>query len=201
MKIVKDLIQNEIVIEKSRFITHIKRINSIDEANDFLKEIKKKYYDATHNCVAIVFDGFARSSDDGEPSGTAGVPILEVLKKNDITDTICIVTRYFGGVKLGAGGLIRAYSKSASEALKKAVFVEKKLLEEYIFTYDYSDISKVEKILKKYSIIEETIYEVKVTSKFLILNNKEQLIKELCDALKMTVNLTYLKNVNYDIPV
>lgn len=199
MKIVKDLVQNEIIIEKSRFITHLKRINNIDEANEFIKEIKKKYYDATHNCVALILDGNARSSDDGEPSGTAGVPILEALKKNDITDTICIVTRYFGGIKLGAGGLIRAYSKSASEALKKASFIEKRILEEYTLSYDYSSIAKIDKILRKYTIIIDTKYNEIVTTKFLILDNKESLITELNDALKGNISLEYITNVPYYI--
>ena len=201
MKIVKDLVQNEIIIEKSRFITHLKRINSIDEANEFIKEIKKKYYDATHNCVALVLDGNARSSDDGEPSGTAGVPILEALKKNDLTDTICIVTRYFGGIKLGAGGLIRAYSKSANEAIKKASFIEKRILEEYMLSYDYSSIAKIDKILRKYTIIINTEYNEIVTSKFLILDNKDALITELNDALKGKLSLEYISNVSYDISI
>lgn len=199
MKIVKDLVINEIIIEKSRFITYLKRINNMDEANEFIKEIRKKHYDATHNCLALVFDGNARSSDDGEPSGTAGVPILEVLKKNDITDTICIVTRYFGGIKLGAGGLIRAYSKSASEALKCASFIEKRTLPLYKLNYSYSDISKIDKILRKYTIINNTSYEVEVSTEFLVLNDFNSLQNELIDALKGNVNLEYIKDVDYDI--
>ena len=102
MKIVKDEVINEIIIEKSRFITYLKRVDNIDEANDYLAQIKKKHYDATHHCSALIIDEVMRSNDNGEPSGTAGVPILDVLKKNDINKTICVVVRYFGGIKLGA---------------------------------------------------------------------------------------------------
>ena len=88
MKIVESETINEIIIEKSRFITYLKQVNSIDEANDYLQQIKKKHYDATHHCFALIIDDIVRSNDNGEPSGTAGVPILDVLKKNDIENTI-----------------------------------------------------------------------------------------------------------------
>ena len=143
MKIVKDEIVNEIIIEKSRFITYLKRVDSIDEANDYINQIKKKHYDATHHCLALIIDDIMRSNDNGEPSGTAGVPILDVLKKNDITNTICIVVRYFGGIKLGAGGLVRAYSTSCSEALKKASFLVKKEFKRYELIIDYSTYNNI----------------------------------------------------------
>ena len=111
--------ENEIVIERSRFITHVFYVETEKDAKDALSAIKKKYQDATHNCYAFVTDfGLtSRSSDDGEPSGTAGAPIMEVLKNQKLINTLVVVTRYFGGIKLGAGGLVRAYGKSASEAL------------------------------------------------------------------------------------
>ena len=118
MKIVEKEYVNEIVIEKSRFITYLNKVDSLDEANEYLNLIKKKHYDATHHCLALIIDDVNRSSDNGEPSGTAGVPILDVLKKNDINHTICIVVRYFGGIKLGAGGLTRAYTKACAGVLQ-----------------------------------------------------------------------------------
>ena len=113
--------ENEIVIERSRFITHVFYVETEKDAKDALSAIKKKYQDATHNCYAFVTDfGLtSRSSDDGEPSGTAGAPIMEVLKNQKLINTLVVVTRYFGGIKLGAGGLVRAYSRSAAEGVKK----------------------------------------------------------------------------------
>ena len=97
--------RNEIVIEKSRFICSLKKVKSEEEAQEFIKAVKKEFWDATHNCSAYLVDDLAqRSSDDGEPSGTAGIPMLEVLRKNNLTGTAAVVTRYFGGIKLGAGG-------------------------------------------------------------------------------------------------
>lgn len=111
----------EIIINKSRFIGRAYPVSCEDEAKAILASIKKQHYDATHNCYAYVMrSGVARYSDDGEPGGTAGMPIMDVLKNRDVADVLCVVTRYFGGILLGAGGLVRAYSKSAAEAVLKA---------------------------------------------------------------------------------
>ena len=115
---VKGYGEHEIIIEKSRFICYVSRATTEEEAQSFIQNIKKKHWDATHNCSAYLIgahDQIQKANDDGEPSGTAGVPMLEVLKKRKLKDTVVVVTRYFGGIKLGAGGLIRAYSKSTSE--------------------------------------------------------------------------------------
>ena len=112
---------SEIVIKGSRFICSLKRVHSEDEAKAFIQAVKKEHWKATHNCSAYLIgdqNEIQRAHDDGEPSGTAGVPMLEVLKKNDLRYVAAVVTRYFGGTKLGAGGLIRAYSRSVSTALK-----------------------------------------------------------------------------------
>ncbi len=148
MKTCKDEVINEIIIEKSRFITYLKRVDKIEDADNYLALIKKKHYDATHHCFALIIDGVQRSNDNGEPSGTAGVPILDVLKKNDINNTICIVVRYFGGIKLGAGGLVRAYSSSASEALKKATFTTKKEFKRYELIIDYPTYNQIIYLIK-----------------------------------------------------
>ncbi|HHY96983.1 MAG TPA: YigZ family protein, partial [Acholeplasma sp.] len=113
-----ETVENEIVIERSEFITILTPINSLDEMSEILKQIKKQYPKATHYCTAYVFKDTQGSNDDGEPSGTAGVPILEMLNQFQVKNVFAVVVRYFGGIKLGAGGLIRAYAKSAKEALK-----------------------------------------------------------------------------------
>lgn len=133
----------EIIIKKSRFISYLFNVNSQEEAQNVLKQIRKKHYDATHNCYAYIIKDndqtLIKSSDDGEPGGTAGIVIYEVLKKNNLTNIICIVTRYFGGIKLGAGGLVRAYSQSTAEALKQVpefTKIETKIIMIIEFNYD-----------------------------------------------------------------
>src|SRR5690606_36119864 len=110
---VKQAGSHEIIIQKSRFIGYVERVNTENEANEFIQKIKKQHYNATHNCSAYIIgdhDQIQKANDDGEPSGTAGIPMLEVLKRLNLKNTAVVVTRYFGGIKLGAGGLIRAYS-------------------------------------------------------------------------------------------
>lgn len=122
--------EHEIEVKGSRFICHAKRIFNEEEANEFIQKIRKDHYKATHNCVAFQIgdhNEIQRALDDGEPSGTAGVPMLEVLKQRDLKNIIVIVTRYFGGTKLGAGGLVRAYSSAVSEGLDAIGQVERKL--------------------------------------------------------------------------
>ncbi|GED14084.1 hypothetical protein AM501_17205 [Aneurinibacillus migulanus] len=139
--------ETEIEINRSRFISYVKRVETQEEAVAFIQEIKKKHWDATHNCSAYIVgenDQFQKMDDDGEPSGTAGKPILEVIKKKGLKDTAIVVTRYFGGIKLGAGGLIRAYGKSASAGVSAAGVVERILTREHHFSFDYTFLGKVE---------------------------------------------------------
>lgn len=111
----------EFVEKRSSFLGHVRYVETEDEAKAFVTEMKKKFYDARHNCWCyIIKDGAVRYSDDGEPQGTAGIPMLEVLKREGVTNAVCVVTRYFGGVLLGTGGLLRAYTKSAKDALNAA---------------------------------------------------------------------------------
>ena len=113
--------ESEYVEKRSRFLGHVRPVRSEDEARAFVAEMKKKYYDARHNCWCYLLkDGPERYSDDGEPQGTAGIPMLEVFRREGVTNLVCVVTRYFGGVLLGAGGLFRAYTKSAKDALDAA---------------------------------------------------------------------------------
>ncbi|OIK11439.1 YigZ family protein [Bacillus sp. MUM 13] len=143
--------ENEIVIERSRFIASIARTETEEEALAFIQEIKKKHRDATHNCSAYMIGEqnlIQKANDDGEPSGTAGVPILEVLKKKNLKDTTVVVTRYFGGIKLGAGGLIRAYSNSTSEGIEAIGVVERKLTAVMHTKLEYTWLGKVENELR-----------------------------------------------------
>jgi uncharacterized YigZ family protein len=148
---VKTTGEHEIVIEKSRFISQISRAETEEEAQEFIQAIKKKHWNATHNCSAYLIgenDQIQKANDDGEPSGTAGVPILEVLKKRSLKDTVVVVTRYFGGIKLGAGGLIRAYGKSTSEGLNTVGVVERRLVQIMHVKVDYTWLGKLEKELR-----------------------------------------------------
>ncbi|WP_010197214.1 YigZ family protein [Bacillus sp. m3-13] len=184
--------EHEIIIQKSRFITNISRATTEDEALSFIQEIKKKYRDATHNCSAYLIGEHAqiqKANDDGEPSGTAGVPMLEVLKKKKLKDTVVVVTRYFGGIKLGAGGLIRAYGKAASEGLSATGLVERNLMQVMHTTIDYTLLGKVENEVRSSTYIIDNIeYQENVQVNVLIpALNKE-------DYLNWIIDLTHGKN-------
>ncbi|MEG0285399.1 MAG: YigZ family protein [Vagococcus sp.] len=169
--------QFEIVIKKSRFICHLKRIDSEDQAKEFIQEIKKEHWKASHNCVAYVLgdqQSIQRSSDDGEPSGTAGIPMLEVLKVKELRNVLAVVTRYFGGTELGAGGLIRAYSSSVAETLNHVGLVKGTLQQEVQLTIDYPLHGKVTHFLEnnpEYTL-KDTLFTEKVT--LLIMANEDQ---------------------------
>lgn len=144
-------VEHELVIKKSRFIAHVAPVASPEDADAAIAAVKKRAWDARHNCSAQVTGTLgdrARSSDDGEPSGTAGVPMLEVLRRRELTDVVAVVTRYFGGVKLGAGGLVRAYSSAVSEALDLARLVDRQLLNEVVVAVDHADAGRFENLLR-----------------------------------------------------
>lgn len=147
--------EGEIVEKKSRFIATIRPVESEDEAVSFITEMKKKYWDAAHNCSAFtVGENFeiSRCSDDGEPAQTAGRPMLDVLLGEEIHNVCAVVTRYFGGTLLGTGGLVRAYSGAVQEGLKNCVILEKKLAEKLELKTDYSDLGKIQYILAEQGI-------------------------------------------------
>jgi uncharacterized YigZ family protein len=138
--------QNESKIEKSLFICNLQKVTTETEAQGYIRAIKKKYWDATHNCSAYVLgrDGTAqRFNDDGEPSGTAGLPMLEVLRKKGVYDTVAVVTRYFGGIKLGTGGLVRAYTNSVVAALEGAGLATVVIMGRYSFSWEVNAVGKV----------------------------------------------------------
>lgn len=140
-----------------------------------------------------------RSSDDGEPSKTAGIPMLEVLKKNNITNTLAITTRYFGGIKLGAGGLVRAYSKSVSDAIKKANFIEIRILKQYQLKSTYSYHTIVENLLKEKTNLLDIIYSDIITYIFAI--NDESILDKLSDITLGKAEITYQGEISVDVDV
>ncbi|WP_099188192.1 YigZ family protein [Tepidibacter mesophilus] len=159
--------QDEVIIEKSRFIGYAKPVETEEEAMEFINEIKKKHKDATHNVWAYTLGmnmDIQRYSDDGEPSGTAGIPSLEVIKKEDLRNVAVVVTRYFGGIKLGAGGLVRAYTKGAKIGLNSSKIIDKILYTDIRFKMDYTLLGKVQNELMNLGyIIKEILYEDMVT--------------------------------------
>ncbi|GAA1230770.1 putative YigZ family protein [Microbacterium phyllosphaerae] len=144
-------VEHELVIKKSRFIATVEPVGSVEEADAVIARLRKQWWDARHNCTAMVtglLGDQARSSDDGEPSGTAGVPMLEVLRRRELTDVVAVVTRYFGGVKLGAGGLVRAYSSAVSEALDLAALVNRQSLTQVTINVAHADAGRFDNLLR-----------------------------------------------------
>ena len=153
---IKENSYDEFVEKKSTFITHLVRITSEEEAREFIQKMKKKHYDATHVCSCYVVgdnNEITRANDDGEPSGTAGAPMLDVLVKNEIKNVCATVIRYFGGTKLGTGGLVRAYGGGVINALKNATLVERKDALEIRLELDYSLNGKIEYEIEKTNFI------------------------------------------------
>ncbi|MBQ9899590.1 MAG: YigZ family protein [Acholeplasmatales bacterium] len=189
-----DSVENTITIQKSEFITHIYRVNSIEEINSILEETRKKYYDATHNCYAYILgenQDIQKCSDDGEPQKTAGAPMMNVLKQNDMTNILAIVTRYFGGILLGAGGLIRAYSSAVSEALKLCKRYVTKEVSLYMLTTSYSSYNNLINI-KDINIIDSS-FTNDVIITFGIAKEKENGLEELL--YKNKIDVTSLKKI------
>ena len=189
--------EHQIEIKKSKFICHLFRIESEEQAKEYIAKIKKEHYKANHNCSAYMLgENFEiqRSSDDGEPSGTAGVPMLAVLKKNQLQNTLAIVTRYFGGIKLGAGGLIRAYSTSVSEALKEIGIVQGKLQQILDIIIDYPQLGKLQNYLENEQIaIQEINYLEQITVKVAIdINQCESFQNALIDLFNNQLSIQIL---------
>ena len=169
MKTIKETYTSTIIIQKSEFICNVFPVNNFDEANQILTSIRKKHYDATHNCYAYIIGNgaeLAKYSDDGEPSQTAGVVIYDVLKKNELTNILAIVTRYFGGIKLGAGGLVRAYSSSTANTLMdiKTYELTSCIKIEIRFPYTYMNLvskalNNCKQISKSFDTMVNLIYE------------------------------------------
>lgn len=172
MYTIKENVTEKIVIKNSRFITLLYKIDSYDDILRIIDLVKEQYPEATHYCYAYIYDDRKKSSDDGEPSGTAGLPILNVLENNKLNRVLAIVVRYFGGIKLGASGLIRAYSKCLINALKSATLLEMTWGYDIIINFPYERIKKIDFLLRDMSIIKKEFndmvcYQVKVPRYFL----------------------------------
>ena len=193
-------------IKKSRFICHAKRVYSEEEARAFITAIKKEHYKATHNCSAFIIgerSEIKRTSDDGEPSGTAGVPMLGVLENHNLTNVCVVVTRYFGGIKLGAGGLIRAYAGSVALAVKEIGIVEIKEQAGIQIQMSYAQYQEYGNFLKEHNLMElETNFTDQVeTIIFVDKEDKEDIKSSLIEFFKGKVTLTDQGLREVEVPV
>ena len=202
---IKDSAMAEYEISRSRFIAYLERVSSEAAAIEFIAKIKKRHWDARHHCYAYIIgekSDVQKADDNGEPSGTAGKPMLEVLKKNELTDIIVVVTRYFGGIKLGAGGLIRAYGTAVTTALGIAEIVEKAIFTRVSITIDYSLLGTLENNLHLENyIIETKEFTDKVT--LIVLVPKETasiLITNLMNWTASRCIITTLNDIYREIP-
>lgn len=189
---IKDNTENIYIIKKSKFICLLYKVNNIDEINNILNNVKLKYKDATHICYAYICEEKIKCNDDGEPSGTAGLPIYNVLTNNNLDHVLCIVIRYFGGIKLGAGGLVRAYSTSVVEALNKTEIAELKHGINLKIEFNYDLTKQIDYLLKNCIILNKeyksnVIYNINITLDNY--NNIENELKNLC------INLTIIKSI------
>ena len=154
---------SEIEIKKSKFFGILSPASSLEEAREILTDVRKRYPNATHYCTAMIFGNIQRSNDDGEPSGTAGLPMLECLRHKDLDNVLMIVVRYFGGTLLGTGGLVKAYQQSTLEAIKKATLTLPVETGQYKITLPYDLISKAENLLQKEAVIIDRQYDEQIT--------------------------------------
>lgn len=196
---------HEIDIKKSRFICSMERITSEDQAKHFIQTITKANEKANHNCFAYMLgdtDQTQRESDNGEPSGTAGVPILEVLKKNELHNVIAVVTRYFGGIKLGAGGLIRAYSNATSTTIDQLGIVNLVTKKELFLTIDYNQFDKLKYFLSTHDVpIEDVGYTDKIKVTIAVEEvNIPPFIQKLKDLLSDQFDYSSGQNKIFEVP-
>lgn len=204
-KTINQDVSSEIVEKKSKFIANIYYIESVEDAEEKIKEVKKQYFDARHNCYAFSIytkDGIInRFSDDGEPSGTAGAPMLNILNSKGLTNILVVVTRYFGGILLGTGGLVRAYTGALQEALNKIVEIEKDIGLETKIEVSYSDFEKFKYYLKQNEIkLLNSEYSENIVSIIEITEEKLQKIKINRNELNFKIlNINILKEKYIEI--
>lgn len=208
-KTIHERAENSFVVNKSEFIGYACPCQTEEEAIEFISEINEKHKDATHNCYAYIIGKeklTQRFSDDGEPSGTAGVPMLEVLKKEDLTNICVVATRYFGGIKLGAGGLVRAYSKAVRVALESSKIVEKKIFDIVELNLDYSLLGIIENYIAVNNLItvdKEFLDRVSI-SVYIQKDKFDRFKGEIDDISSATIKLNrekevYLSTINGEI--
>ena len=178
MKTINNNVNNEYIINKSRFICYLIKVNNINDVNSSLDFFKSEYSDSTHICYAYIIDNIKRFNDDGEPSGTAGMPILNVLENNNLNYILCVVIRYFGGIKLGAGGLVRAYTKSVTLALNKTSINDLNDGFKIIISFKYEQLKLIDSLLKDNNIINKE-YNNDITYTFMIKKNDFNSINDI----------------------
>ena len=205
-KTIKEDGQVQEEIKKSRFICHAKRVYSEEEARDFITAIKKEHYKATHNCSAFIIgerSEIKRTSDDGEPSGTAGVPMLGVLENHNLTNVCVVVTRYFGGIKLGAGGLIRAYAGSVALAVKEIGIIEIKEQAGIAIQMSYAQYQEYNNFLKEHNLMElDTNFTDQVNTMIYVDKEEKETIKaSLVEFFNGKVTLTDQGLREVEVPV
>ena len=168
-KTIRTASQDEYIVKKSRFIGHIMPVTTQEQALEFIAKVSKKHWDATHNVYAYILreSGIKRYSDDGEPQGTAGIPVLDVLEKTGVTDCAVVVTRYFGGIMLGAGGLVRAYSHTSKIAVDAAGIIKMSVCTVMSVTCDYNFYGRLSSLVPEFAgVIEDTVFGENVTVSF-----------------------------------
>ena len=196
-KTIKSSAESTYVVERSKFISHIKRVESREQAEEFINEIKKEYWDARHNVYAYALkNGESRCTDDGEPSGTAGMPTLDVILKQGFSDVVIVTTRYFGGILLGTGGLVRAYSKSASLALEQAGSVEVCECAVFEAEVEYSLAESFERFLKDNGgVILSKYYAQKVALSYCVrVEKKDEFSQKITNHFSAQIKPDFIKN-------
>ena len=198
--------QEELTIQKSRFIGYVRRVETEEEAQNFIQEIKKKHHDANHNCSCYMIgehNQIQKANDDGEPSGTAGVPMLEILLKRELKNVVAVVTRYFGGIKLGAGGLIRAYGGAVNEGVKALGVVERQVQLLIDVTVDYSSSGGVEHALREANYrVQDTSYAENVTFHCVIpIEEEEKFVQDVTNWTSAAAQIEIGNRAWVEIPV
>lgn len=200
-KILLENVNAQIKVKKSVFICNMSFVNTKEEALSYINKIRKEHYDATHNCYAYVVDNgkYEHFSDDGEPSGTAGRPMLAVLNGNAMVNVVAVVTRYFGGVLLGTGGLVRAYSDALKEALKTAKTAERLLGIHYVFSIDYTYVGKIKHNISENNIelLEEKYSNDVEIDTIISLDKYDEFTKNLVDITSGGVKIILDEKINY----
>lgn len=195
MKRISNNIENTIIIKNSKFITNLFIVENIEEVNKYLNLIKDKYRDANHNCYAYIVDNIRKCSDDGEPSGTAGIPMMKVLEHKDLNNVLAVVTRYFGGIKLGAGGLVRAYTNSVSKALDIVNIIDTIKGYNIDIIFNFNDIKHIDYLLKDIKILNKEYKDI-VKYNLNASNNLLEILKKNNIKYNIIKEIYIEKNIN-----
>lgn len=195
MKRISNNIENTIIIKNSKFITNLFIVENIEEVNKYLNLIKDKYRDANHNCYAYIVDNVRKCSDDGEPSGTAGIPMMKVLEHKELNNVLVIVTRYFGGIKLGTGGLVRAYTNSVSKTLDIVNIIDTIKGYNIDIIFNFNDIKHIDYLLKDIKILNKEYKDI-VKYNLNASNNLLEILKQNNIKYNIIKEIYIEKNIN-----